>query len=150
MNVNCLRKLTRQIHASARRVSIFPSLGKRLCVTFFIILADKTIGIMACNADILQYIVDQCSGAGRIDVKKMMGDYCIYCDGILFGLVCDDNLFIKVTDAGRSVLREEILRAPYPGAKDYFFIDDVDDSDYLTQLIKVTIPNLPKPKRKQK
>lgn len=105
---------------------------------------------MACNADILQYIVDQCSGAGRIDVKKMMGDYCIYCDGTLFGLVCDDNLYIKVTDAGRAVLKEEILRAPYPGAKDYFLIDDVDDSDYLTQLIKVTIPNLPKPKSKPK
>ena len=52
---------------------------------------------MASNADFVQYIVDQCSGAGEIAVKKMMGDYCIYCDGVLFGLICDNNLYIKAT-----------------------------------------------------
>ena len=37
---------------------------------------------MACNADFVQFIVDQCSGAGDITVRKMMGDYCIYCSGM--------------------------------------------------------------------
>jgi len=105
---------------------------------------------MASSTDIVQYIVDQCSGAGRIDAKKMMGDYCIYCDGILFGLICDNNLFIKPTDAGRAVLKDVIMRSPYPGAKEHFFIDDLDDNDYLAQLIKVTLPNLPAPKPKKK
>jgi len=45
---------------------------------------------MACSPDFVQYIVDQCSGAGEIAVKKMMGDYCTYCDGVLFGLLCDN------------------------------------------------------------
>ncbi len=70
---------------------------------------------MACNPDFVQYIIDQCSGAGEIAVKKMMGDYCVYCDG----------------------------------AKDYFYISDVEDKDYLTILIKATIPALPKPKAKK-
>lgn len=48
---------------------------------------------MASNADFVQYIVDQCSGAGEISVKKIMGDYCIYCDGAIFGLICDNNLY---------------------------------------------------------
>lgn len=39
---------------------------------------------MASNPDFVQYIIDQCSGASEIAVKKMMGDYCIYCDGVLF------------------------------------------------------------------
>jgi hypothetical protein len=39
-----------------------------------------------------------------------------------------------------------ILRPPYDGAKDYFYISDVDDRGYLTSLIKATIPALPKPK----
>ena len=105
---------------------------------------------MASSIDIVQYIVDQCSGAGLIDAKKMIGDYCIYCDGILFGLICDNNLYIKPTDAGRAILREEITRSPYPGAKEHFYIDDLDDSDYLAQLIKVTLLNLPAPKPKKK
>ena len=41
---------------------------------------------MASSPDFVQYIADQCSRAGDITVKKIMGDYCIYCDGILFGL----------------------------------------------------------------
>ena len=36
-----------------------------------------------------------------------------------------------------------LLRPPYDGAKDYFYISDVDDRDYLASLIKATIPALP-------
>ena len=104
---------------------------------------------MACNADFVQFIVDQCSGAGEIAVKKMMGDYCIYCDGVLFGLICDNNLYLKVTAPGKALLKEVILRPPYDGAKDYFYISGVDDRDYLVALIKATLPALPKPKAKK-
>ena len=104
---------------------------------------------MASNPDFVQYIIDQCSGAGEIVVKKMMGDYCIYCDGVLFGLICDNNFYVKVTEAGKVVLKVVILRPPYEGAKDYFYISDVDNRDYLTALIKATIPALPKPKAKK-
>lgn len=93
---------------------------------------------MACNPDFVQFIIDQCSGAGEIAVKKMMGDYCAYCDGVLFGLICDNNFYVKVTEPGKAVLKEVILRPPYDGAK-----------DYLTILIKATIPALPKPKAKK-
>lgn len=103
---------------------------------------------MACNADFVQYIVDQCSGAGEIAVRKMMGDYCIYCEGILFGLICDNNLYLKVTDPGKALLREVVLRPPYDGAKDYFYITDVDDREYLSSLIKATIPVLCTRKKK--
>lgn len=93
---------------------------------------------MASNIDFVQYIVDQCSGAGEIAVKKMMGDYCIYCNGAIFGVICDNNLYIKETDAGRALLKEVVLRPPYEGAKEYFYIEDVDDRDYLTDLVRVT------------
>lgn len=99
---------------------------------------------MDSNLNFVQYIIDQCSFAGDIAVKKMMGDYCIYCDGILFGLICDNNLYIKCTELGRSVLKEIVMRPPYEGAKDYFYISDVDDRDYLTTIIKVTLLNLSK------
>ncbi len=56
---------------------------------------------MASNTDFVQYIADQCSGAGEIMVKKMFGDYGIYCDGKIFGLICDDCFYLKPTDAVR-------------------------------------------------
>lgn len=104
---------------------------------------------MASNTDFVQYVIDQCSGAGEIAVKKMMGDYCAYCDGVLFGLICDNNFYVKQTEPGRAVLKEVILRPPYDGAKDYFYLSDVDDREYLAQLIKATIPALPGPKAKK-
>ena len=97
---------------------------------------------MACNPDFVQYIVDQCSGAGDITAKKVMGDWCIYCDGVLFGLLCDNNLFLKRTYPGANVLRELDERPPYPGAKPYFYINDVDDREYLTALVRATVPAL--------
>ena len=97
---------------------------------------------MASNTDFVQYIIDQCSGAGEIAVKKMMGDYCIYCDGILFGLICDNNLYIKMTEAGEVVLDEVVLRPPYPSARDHFYIPNVDDRDYLADIIRATLPEL--------
>ena len=99
---------------------------------------------MACNADFVQYIVDQCSGAGAITVRKMMGDFCIYCDGVLFGLICDNNLYVKETDDGRAVLKDAVLRVPYPGARDHFYIEDVDDRDGLAELVLATVKALGK------
>lgn len=105
---------------------------------------------MASNADFVQYIADQCSGAGEITVKKMFGDYGIYCDGKIFGLVCDDHFYLKPTESARAMLRKVELHPPYDGAKDYFYIADVDDHDYLSLLVKETCKALPEPIPKKK
>ena len=98
----------------------------------------------------MQYIADQCSGAGEIITKKMFGDYGIYCDGKIFGLICDDRFYLKPTDAVRPMLREVVLRPPYDGAKDYFYITDVDDRDYLSGLVKETCKALPELRSKKR
>ena len=105
---------------------------------------------MSSNADFVQYIADQCSGAGEIITKKMFGDYGIYCDGKIFGLICDDRFYLKPTDAVRPMLREVVLRPPYDGAKDYFYITDVDDRDYLSGLVKETCKALPELRSKKR
>lgn len=105
---------------------------------------------MASNADFVQYIVDQCSGAGEVTVRKMFGDYGIYCYGKIFGLISDNGFYVKPTDAGRALLRTEELRPPYDGAKPYFYIEDIDDRDYLSALVKATCDALPEPKLKAK
>lgn len=102
---------------------------------------------MASNPDFVQYIVDQCSGAGDIVVRKMFGDYCVYCNGKTVALVCDNGFYVKPTEAGRRLLRAEDLRPPYEGAKPHFYIEDVDDHDYLSVLVKATSKELPEPRR---
>lgn len=105
---------------------------------------------MASNPDFVQYIVDQCGGAGDITARKMMGDYCVYCNGKVFGLVCDNGFYVKPTDEGRAMLKAVDMRLPYDGAKPHFYIEDVDDRDYLSELVKTTCAALPVPKPKKK
>lgn len=105
---------------------------------------------MASNPDFVQYIVDQCAGAGDITVRKMFGDYCIYRAGKPFGLISDNGFYVKPTEAGRKLLHIEDMRPPYEGAKPHFYIEDVDDRDYLSALVKATCAELPAPKPKAK
>ena len=55
----------------------------------------------------------------------------------------------KPTETGRQMLRTLELRKPYDGAKDYFYIADVDDRDYLSELVRETCRHLPAPKKKE-
>lgn len=105
---------------------------------------------MPCNADFVQYIADQTADAGEITTRKMMGDYCLYCNGVVVGLICDNNLYIKPTEAVRGLLHEVVMRPPYQGAKEYFLVADVDDREYLAHIVKATLANLPAPKTKLK
>ena len=104
---------------------------------------------MASSNDLVQYIVDQCSDAGEITARKMFGDYGIYCNGKIFGLICDDCLYVKPTESGRAVLRSVVMRPPYEGAKDYFLVEDIDNREYLSMLVIETCKELPMPKPKK-
>ncbi len=105
---------------------------------------------MASSLDFVQYVADQCAGAGEIITKKMFGDYGIYCNGKIFGLICDDSFYLKPTDVVRPLLRKVDMRPPYEGAKDYFYIEDIDDHDYMKTLVTETCKALPEPKFKRK
>ena len=109
---------------------------------------NKKVDMASCS-DFVQYVIDQCSDAGEITAKKMFGDYGIYCNGKIFGLLCDNRLYIKPTDSGRALLKSIDLRPPYLGAKDYFYIADVDNREYLSALVKATYHELPEPKPKR-
>jgi len=106
---------------------------------------------MASSQDFVNFVMDQIHGAGEITAKKMFGEYGIYSDGKIFGLVCDNKLFIKPTIAGRNFIGEPVEAPPYPGAKNSFLIEDqLEDSQWLSELIKISLPELPMQKSKAK
>lgn len=104
---------------------------------------------MASRLEYVQYVAEQLSGAGEITYKKMFGEYGLYCDGKIFANVSDDQLFIKITEAGRRLFPGLPEAPPYPGAKDYFLIENMDDRDFLTALTLTTCQALPEPKKKR-
>lgn len=107
---------------------------------------------MASDQKFVNFITDQIKGAGEIEAKKMFGEYGIYSDGKIFGLICDNKLFIKPTKSGREFIGEVVESPPYPGAKPSFLIEDkIDDSEWLSRLVSISLKELPesKPKRKK-
>ena len=106
---------------------------------------------MSSQQKTVDYIVEQSAGAGTITARKMFGEYGLYCDGKIMALICDDQFFIKPTEAGRAYLGEVTEGEPYRGAKPYFRVDGDrwDDADWLAGLVKATADALPAPKVKK-
>ena len=106
---------------------------------------------MASDQNFVDFVVEQIKNAGEITAKKMFGEYGIYSDGKLFGLICDNKLFIKPTSSGREFIGNVIEAPPYKGAKPSFLIEDkIEDRDWLSELIKISLKELPQPKQKNK
>ena len=87
---------------------------------------------MASTINYLNYILNQLSDLDNITYKKMMGEYMLYKDGVLFGGVYDDRFLVKKTKSlDDSELKEEI---PYPGAKPMLLVDS-EDPDEIEELV---------------
>lgn len=105
---------------------------------------------MASDIDFVDYIVDQIRDAWHIAYRKMFGEYAIYCDSKVVALICDNQLFIKPTKAWREFIVDIVEAPAYPGAKMSFLIEDkFEDSDWISELIRITAQELPEPKPKK-
>jgi TfoX/Sxy family transcriptional regulator of competence genes len=105
---------------------------------------------MASNKNFLDFVLDQINHAGEISAKMMFGEYGVYSDGKLFGLIADNQLFIKPTEGGRNFIGDVVEAPPYEGAKLSFLIENLEDSDWLSELVRITVKELPEPKPKKK
>ncbi|HSW48049.1 MAG TPA: TfoX/Sxy family protein [Candidatus Saccharimonadales bacterium] len=107
---------------------------------------------MATKKSTIEYISEQISGAGVIRSRSMFGEYALYCDEKVVAFVCDDHLFVKLTEAGKNFLGKPTEAPAYPGSKMYYLItgDFWDDKEYMSELIKITATVLPLPKKKPK
>ena len=106
---------------------------------------------MPCTDEYVQYVLESFSSAGDISVLKMFGEYGFYLDGKILGLICDNQVFLKRTQAGTALLGEAAEEGyPYPGAKAAFVFQDLDDRDFINQLLRASWEELPFPKPKKK
>ena len=107
---------------------------------------------MATKQSTIEYIEDQLGEIG-VTSRKMFGEYALYCGGKVVALLCDDTLFVKLTEAGKDFVGTHYKEGEaYPGAKPSMRIDDdrIEDREWLQELIRITTDGLPAPKRKKK
>ena len=106
---------------------------------------------MASSQHIVDGIVARASGAGQVSARKMFGEYGLYLGEKIVGVICDDRLFLKPTDAGRAFAKSIEEAPPYPGAKPSLLVDTarLSDAPWLCEMISITAKALPTPKKKR-
>lgn len=105
---------------------------------------------MPTTKEFAAYLQDQLALAGCIRCRPLMGEYGLWCDGIFFGTIENDCLYLKITDAGKRLLPDAPVEEPHPGAH-FLAVRDTDDREFLARLVQETCAQLPPPKpRKNK
>lgn len=106
---------------------------------------------MASDESFVKFISEQIQSAGQIQYRKMFGEYALYCNEKVVALICDNQLFVKPSNAGREFIGEVIEAPAYKGAKPSFLIEgQFENKEWLSELIQLTEKELPKPKKKSK
>ena len=95
---------------------------------------------MASSVEYKDFILEQLSLLDGITCKKMMGEYLLYNDGLLFGGIYDNRLLVKKTKTNEKFKMEEQL--PYKGAKPMCFVEEVDNKKMLKNIIIETCKGL--------
>lgn len=90
---------------------------------------------MASSADYLSFIMDQLSDAD-VSSRAMMGEYIIYCKGKVIGGIYDDHFLVKPTETALAMIPDAPMQLPYEGAKPMILVDDVENRQFLRQLVE--------------
>ena len=87
---------------------------------------------MASSKEYLIFVLELLNEVNGISYKKMMGEYVLYKDGVIFGGIYDDRFLVKKTKSSSELgLKEQI---PYPGAKPMLLVDS-EDPDEIKELV---------------
>ena len=83
-----------------------------------------------------------------ISYRAMMGEYIIYYRGKVIGGIYDDRFLVKPTRSAVTMMPDADMELPYDGAKEMLLVDDVDNKEFLRELLDAMYEELPAVKKK--
>ena len=96
---------------------------------------------MASSQDYLVYVLELLREVDDITYKKMMGEYILYKEGIIFGGIYDNRFLMKKTKSLEDMgLYEQI---PYPTGKPMYLVDSESPNE-ISNLVDLIINDLRK------
>ena len=78
----------------------------------------------------------------------MMGEYIIYYRNKVVGGIYDDRFLVKPTKSAVAMMPDAEMEIPYEGAKEMILVDDVENKEFLRDLLEAMYNELPAPKKK--
>ena len=104
---------------------------------------------MASSKEYLDFILEQLSELDGITYKPMMGEYILYLRGKIVGGIYDDRFLVKPAKAAAAMMPDAARELPYEGAKELLLVDNVDNREFLRDLLTAMYDELPAPKQKK-
>ncbi len=104
---------------------------------------------MASSKEYLDFILEQLSELEEITFRQMMGEYILYYKGKVIGGIYDDRFLVKQTKSALAMMPDADLELPYEGAKEMLLVNDVENKEFLKELIEAMYGELPAPKKKK-
>ena len=105
---------------------------------------------MTSSKDYLEYILEQLSDLNDISYRAMMGEYIIYYRGKIVGGIYDDRFLVKPVKAATAMMPDANWELPYDGAKEMLLVDDVENREFLRELLEAMYDELPTPRKRRK
>ena len=103
---------------------------------------------MASTKEYLDFVLEQISGLDEISHRAMMGEYILYYRGRVFGGIYDDRLLVKPVPSAVKLMPDASMELPYEGAKEMLLVDDVENKEFLRELVEAIYEEIPTPKKK--
>ena len=78
---------------------------------------------MASDRETLDFVMEKLRSP-RFTAQPMFGEYTIYCDGKVVGIVADNRFFVKIHPSTAALEGECEQSSAYPGSKPYYLVDE--------------------------
>ena len=104
---------------------------------------------MASSKEYLDFILEQLSELDDVSYRMMMGEYILYYRGKIIGGIYDDRFLVKPTKSALAMMPNAEMELPYDGAKEMLLVEDVDNKEFLRELLEAMYSELPAPKKKK-
>lgn len=104
---------------------------------------------MASSKGYLDFVLEQLSGLDDVTYRTMMGEIIIYYRGKVVGGIYDDRFLVKPTKTAVTMMPNADMELPYEGAKAMLLVDNVENREFLQDLLNAMYEELPAPKKKK-
>ncbi|MGN1132151.1 MAG: TfoX/Sxy family protein [Ruminococcus sp.] len=104
---------------------------------------------MSSSKEYLNFVLEQLSDLEDVTYRPMMGEYIIYYRGKIIGGIYDDRFLVKPVNSVNAMLPSVVKESPYEGAKEMLLVEDIEDKEFLAELLQAMYDELPLPRKKK-
>jgi TfoX/Sxy family transcriptional regulator of competence genes len=105
--------------------------------------------MMATSKEFIEFVCEQIAGVGFVRYRKMFGEYMVYVNDKPIFLVCDNQVYVKISPEVAHLFADAERGTPYDGAREHY-LADADNGELLRAVAAILEPITPLPKPRKK